>query len=414
MKRKGIFRLSNLLKLVGFLGGFLILFVAGFTVMLQVSPSTGAYGAEYLRQVLGERPVAVIETVMFQAQDVLKKTEVNLGLAKPNNPWQISASNDAKVSQEPGVKAIPTSTPRTITAPVIPNTTGNVNQVQPAAPTAWMPSAVRPLGTLPGVGTWTPYITDSNGQVLAYRTFLQPDPTRSYAVTAVVAFNLKAVQLHYEVGFGEPYAPGVKKFSNGNIPVEDRLPNVLLAAFNGGFKFEHGAFGSIQNGQVSVPPRNGFGTVAIYQDGHIQIGELGADLNLSPNIVALRQNGPLVIQYGQITQQVNNPAYWGYTISYGTVTWRSGIAIDKPGDTLYYFAGPYLSIDTLARAMQAVNSWNAMQLDINNFWVNFEMFTSANQNLIPQPLFPKEMNSNIGRFLSPYVRDYFYVTAVSP
>ena len=57
----------------------------------------------------------------------------------------------------------------------------------------------------------------SSGQVVAYRTLLQPDPTRSYALAAVVAFNLKAVHLHYEVGFSDPYAPGVKKFSDGSI-----------------------------------------------------------------------------------------------------------------------------------------------------------------------------------------------------
>ena len=414
MKSKGFINFSRVLKGFGTLIGLFILLVAGFGVMLQVSPSTGAYGAEYLRQILGERPVALMETVMFQAQDALKKTEVNLGLAQPSSPWQTSIAGDVRASTALSAQTNPTSVPGVSVTPVIPDTSGAVIQAQPTPTQTWMPPAVTPLGTLPGVGTWTPYITDSTGQVLAYRTLLQPDPTRSYTLAAVVAFNLKAVQLHYEVGFGEPYAPGVKKFSSGNIPSRYRLPNVLLAAFNGGFKFEHGAFGSIQNGQASVLPTRGYGTVAIYQDGHIRMGEWGVDLNLSPDMVDLRQNGPLVIRNGQITPQVNNPHYWGYTISYGTVTWRSGIAIDKQGTTLYYFAGPYLSIDTLAEAMLAVHAWHAIQLDINNFWVNFETFTAANNSLVPEPLFPKEMNANIGRFLSPYVRDFFYITALTP
>jgi hypothetical protein len=64
--------------------------------------------------------------------------------------------------------------------------------------------------------------------------------------------------------------------------------------------------------------------------------------------------------------------------------------------------------------MTAVHSWDAMQLDINNFWVNFESFTLTGNRLVPEPLFPKEMNANTSRFLSPYVRDFFYVTAVTP
>jgi hypothetical protein len=55
-----------------------------------------------------------------------------------------------------------------------------------------------------------------------------------------------------------------------------------------------------------------------------------------------------------------------------------------------------------------------MQLDINNFWVNFESFTPTGDTLTPEPLFPKEMSANTGRFLAPYVRDFFYVTAVTP
>ena len=110
----------------------------------------------------------------------------------------------------------------------------------------------------------------------------------------------------------------------------------------------------------------------------------------SPDIVALRQNGPLVIKNGLITHQVDDPRYWGYTVSYGTVTWRSGIAIDESGTTLYYFAGSYLSIHTLAQAMMAVHSWNAMQLDINNFWVNLNCSTLPVKRCLRSPFFQKK------------------------
>jgi hypothetical protein len=418
MNGKSFFRQFKIIKLIGILAGLFIIFVTGFSIMLQVSPSIGAYGADYLRKIVGEQPVALLETAVFRMQDTIKKTEVNLGLEKPANPWQASAGSNVKVSTGLAAQTPPKSITGSSSGQIIPETTGPTPaptvQVQPTQADVWTPPAVTPLGTLVGVGSWTPYITDPSGKVLAYRTFLQPDPTRSYALTAVVAFNLKQVQLHYQVGFGEPYAPGVQKFSNGKIPANYLSANVLLAAFNGGFKVEHGAFGSMQNGQTSVPPRNGFATVAIYQDGHVQIGEWGKDLGLSPDVVAFRQNGPLVIRDGLVTHQVDTPNYWGYTVNASAITWRSGIAIDQPGNTFYYFAGSYLTIHSLADAMTAVHVWNAMQLDINNFWVNFETFTPTGDTLASEPLFPKDMNANTSRFLSPYVRDFFYVTAVSP
>jgi hypothetical protein len=161
---------------------------------------------------------------------------------------------------------------------------------------------------------------------------------------------------------------------------------------------------------VSVPPTQGYGTVAIYKDGHFQIGEWGKDFSRSLDMVAFRQNGPLVIQNGVINPKVDNPVYWGYTITGATVAWRSGIAVDQEYNTLYYIIGPYLTIDTLSQAMAAVHPWNAMQLDINNYWTIFEAFPPNKDKLQPEPLLPKDMNDNLNRFLYPYARDFFYVT----
>jgi len=60
--------------------------------------------------------------------------------------------------------------------------------------------------------------------------------------------------------------------------------------------------------------------------------------------------------------------------------------------------------------MLAVNPQTAMQLDINNFWVHFTAFKNDNGTFAAEALFPKEMASNLERFLNPYPRDFFYVT----
>ncbi len=77
---------------------------------------------------------------------------------------------------------------------------------------------------------------------------------------------------------------------------------------------------------------------------------------------------------------------------------------------MYYFAGPYLDINTLSKAMMAVKPQTAMQLDINNFWVHFTAFQDWNGKIVAQALFPTEMSSGLNRFLNPYSRDFFYIT----
>jgi hypothetical protein len=167
------------------------------------------------------------------------------------------------------------------------------------------------------------------------------------------------------------------------------------------------------NGNISAPPRQEFGTVAMYRDGHLQIGEWGKDINQTPDIISFRQNGPLLIRNGEINPRVNDSYIWGLTITGSTVTWRTGIATDKDLTTLYYFVGSYVTIDILARAMVAAQAWNAMQLDINNFWPIFETFHLDGGKLVPEPLLPKSMNEHVDRFFYPFARDFFYVSDAS-
>jgi hypothetical protein len=415
-------KLPNFLKAIIIIASLVVVLFAAGVVILQSSPSVGAYGAEYLRKILGNDIVVAMETALFNVQDIFRHAEYNLGIHRADSPWSLTPEAAPPV-EGITVSQQATKTPQNdpvpvakvlLATPVTPPVDNNpLVDVPPATP-AWMPPPVTPIGNMPGVGVWEPYIFDNNGQIVAYRSFVQPDPGRPYALTAIVAFDLRAVRLHYIIGFTEPYVPNPPGRSKGEIPVTDKVQGVLLAAFNGGFKFEHGQFGSMSNGLTSVPPRAGFAAVAMYQDGSVRIGEWGKDITPSADLVAFRENGPLVIDEGQITPQVDNPAYWGYTLTGATVTWRSGIAVNKENTILYYFAGSYNSIDTLSQAMQTVHPWYAMQLDINNFWVAFETFKAEKDGvLVSEPLFPAEMKENKDRFLFPYTRDFFYITAAN-
>jgi hypothetical protein len=283
---------------------------------------------------------------------------------------------------------------------------------------AWRPSPViSTLGTLKGEGVWTPYIHRYSGEPIAYRTFIQPDKDRPYSIVAIVAFDLKRTRLHYVLGTEEPSIPNGPR-GTGRVANQYRAPGVLVSAFNGGFKATHGHFGAMADGVVALPPRDELAVVALYDDGTVRVGEWGRDIvTQTKNMVAWRQNGPLVIRDGQIMPRVytNLVADWGGTLDGSVVTWRSAIGLCADNRTLYYVAGPNLSMPALAKAMLAVGIYEGMLLDINPYWVHFTAIHGDGEKLVADPLFPAEMKQHADRFLTNgYSRDFFYITTDRP
>ena len=281
----------------------------------------------------------------------------------------------------------------------------------PTASVVWVPAPLVALGSLVDEGQWSAYLQDASGRTVAYRTFLQPDPQRPYAVTAIVAFNLDLVRLHYVLGHLEPRSSVVLD-RPGLIPADDLQSGLLLATFNGGFKAREGHFGAMVNGITVLPPRPDQGTVALYSDGQVRIGAWGTDIRPSADITAWRQNGPLLIHNGQINPHTAEtaPWDWGYSLDGATAVWRSGLGLSADGRILYYLAGPHLITSALAQAMAATGADQAMQLDINNFWVHFDAIQAVGAELQASPLVDS-MQSGAGRYLKAYTRDFFYVTA---
>jgi len=396
-------------------------------VVVTIWPSVGAQGADFLRSILGNKPVADLEELVFNVQDTILQIEYRLGKATPSAPWQIAAVTVSPVpaptlTLAPSLTLIPTQfTPLAgtlqpgLTATLTPRMPSLAPTVTlPPSPTPWEPASVQPIGNISGEGKWDPYIQDQSGATVAYRTFLQPDPERPYVIIAAVAFDLTRVRLHYILGTEEPYVPDAPKRS-GAIPNSDLQPGVLLAAFNGGFKSIHGQFGVMADSVVVLQPIKHMGTIALYRDGSIRIGEWGVDLVYSTDMVTFRQNCPLMVKNGEINPLVYNDSVndWGGTVNGDTVTFRSGIGISQDGRTLYYFAGQKITMPILAKSMQVAGAYQAMQLDINNYYVHFTSFPVENGQLTASALLPNDMTGNVARFLHPYARDFFYVTTLN-
>jgi len=341
---------------------------------INIWPSIGATTVDVLRGIFGDQLVARVEDTVLKTQDNARQLAYKV----------VGSSSDA------GWGA------------------GNPDA---AGKTDWLPPVATALGKKKNEAQWQPFIS-ANGRIVAYRTLIAPDPQRPYAFAAVIAFDLKNTRLHFLLGNQEPKST-VQVQRSGRIPAEDRKAGFLLAAFNGGFKAEHGHFGVMINGVTVIPAREDMGTIGLYSDGTVRMGLLGKDVPDTKELMAWRQNGPLVIQDGQINPLTNSndPKDWGFVVSSDTATYRSALALSKDGRVLYFVVGPDLTLPALAKSLAAVQAYQAIQLDINNFWAHFESFKQEENELKAVPLLDFMKNVDDQRFLGSYLRDYFYITA---
>jgi hypothetical protein len=387
---------------------FILILLLVLFILINTNPYLGAEGADWLRGIIGDKAVAGMEMFVFQIQDDFQRWKYDLGLGNPAGDFGAFPSPSASP-----IPATRTNTPRAFPGTMTPTITGTI-QPTPTATIPWQPVTVPPQSSANGEGVWVPYIQDAQGHTVAYKTFVQPDPTRPYTLVTIVAIDLTQTRLHYVLGAIDPTLQGDLPHS-GKMNLADRVANILLAEFNGGFKARHGQFGAMADGSQALPPRNGLGTVAIYQNGDVRLGEWGTDLFMSADMAAFRQNGPLVIHKGQINVQIynNSPQDWGYTVIDVSPTVRSGIGLSQDNHTLYYFCGPSLTMEALAKSMQAAGAYNAIQLDINNYWVLFVKIVPSGSKLGAEPLLPRLMVAGIDRYLTQSPRDFFYVTGLN-
>lgn len=382
--------------------------------------------ANPMRQLLGKERVSQLETFVFEIQDQVKQWKYKLGLEEPETPsWAVAVatpSNAALPSTATPPEPTITPTPRSLQATATgPTPTGNTVTAAPptftptitptATPDHWMLPNVKAFSSLPGEGIWQPYLYDAAGEVVGLRTFLQPDPERPYAVVAVVAIDLTRSRIAYVLGLKEPAMPD-SKHGLGIIPLEDRQPGKLIAAFNGGFIAEHGYYGAMADGLTTISASAGLATFAIYKDGSVRLGEWGSDLTDSRDYQSYRQNALMIVHNGTTNEKVYNSSYidWGANLDGAIVTIRSGIGLSEDNNVLYYFAGPSLSMPVLADAMLAAGAHNSMLLDINPTHAHFAAIKVADDKLTAEALYPEIMDLWVNRYLGQWEMDYFYIT----
>jgi hypothetical protein len=243
-------------------------------------------------------------------------------------------------------------------------------------------------------------------QVMAY-SFVRPDPSRPFAYVTLVQMDMTQMNLQVVAGTKQPGGP-IGNFGPGTIPHNVVASGNLVAAFDGGFQYRDGMYGMIVDGKTYVPLESNVGTLIGYKDGTLKIiNYTGQDLG--NNVAFIRQNCPILVENGQVfALNEQNKKLWGRTFNADIFTWRSGIGLTAQGN-LIYAVGNNLGPESLATALKMAGAVNAIQLDINPFWVRFNIFEPNGLGGYKTSTLTKDLKDGSKAYLEGYSKDFFYV-----
>jgi hypothetical protein len=265
-----------------------------------------------------------------------------------------------------------------------------------AAARAAAPPQVTPA-TRPGAG-WRP-VARIAGQVAAWES--------ERAGATLLRFDQRLVRLRLHAGSAEP---------GGSWRYGDRIgPSELhhvLAAFNGGFKFDTGQSGFLADGRVAAPLHDGLASIVTYRDGSSEIGAWreGVPARRRP-LASVLQDLHLLVDHGAPAASTAEciQSCWGATLRGGTSIARSALGITGDGQLLWA-GGEHLSPAGIARALTAAGAQRALELDINPQWVAGYVYVHRGAAPRAVPAVPGQSGIP-GEFLEPYARDFFTVVA---
>jgi len=356
----------------------------GSIYLLGAQPALVAKFADnVLRPTLGNRNTIILENIVFSLSDRLKQIAYGT-VGKPKaNIFNAEPASKPQSAPKPTVQSLNLTT---------------INDSQPGYP------------LLDGEGQWTIVnLPQFKNQQIMARTFVRPDPDRSYAIVALIQMNMHYLTLTSVAG---TYYPGgdLGHPGPGVIPVADQASNNLVAAFNGGFQYMDGHYGMTVGTNVYVPLTEGLGSLILYKDGSASIERYDSTKKTLIPIAAVRQNGPLILDKGQVTADANSGGYqvWGRTTTNSVYTWRSGVGMTAAGN-LVYAVGPSLTAATLAQSLKLAGATEGIQLDINQFWVRFVTFTPTTPGNYATESILNTLQNGGPQYLHGYNKDFFYL-----
>jgi hypothetical protein len=348
-------------------------------VALHACPEFGATMADGARKILGPGAVAWVEDLVYGAED-----QIHLAVtseAPPATYWEV-----------PSPSAVP------------------------AAPEEEPPpsfAAPCPKVAARGDGEWIPVRASTDGERAAmYKTLVHPDPKRPYAVVAIVAMDLRAIDLAMVAGTDEPESTRVPRSHRPGVVPDADKPTVM-AVFNGGFKAMHGNFGMRIGQDTFLPPREASCTIALLPDDDIEIRTFNEIKDDEPHMIAFRQTPPCLVERGEPNPRLLNEftRNWGASVAGDTIIRRSAIGLSHDKRFLFYGLGDAVSARSIGDALLAAGAYDAAQLDVNSAYPRFLLVAHdpAGSLALTDPLIPDLHYKPTEYVVTPEPRDFFYV-----
>ncbi len=354
--------------------------------------STISWAVDWVRDLIGPTPVAWIENRVFAMRDLGQRaTSALVGGSRSRLKPRLTppVAYVLRPSEEVGIH------------------------------TGWPPPPIPSLWETPqaGEGQWSsvrysflPTLASESGKApppYFFTTFIRPDPERPYTEVLLVAMDMRQLELGMEGGYEEPQ-PAVGPPGTGRIP-RNTIMSRVVAAFNGAFKAEHGAYGMMVDGRILLPPVPGAATVMVMRDGDARFGTWPVSAEVPREVVSFRQNlDPLV------DGTAVNPAgrhIWGWQVAgESSLTERTAMCL-TPAGHVYYAWGRDISGSGLARALKQAGCDFAIHLDMNPRHCGF-VFMHANPTDWKNGsyrLADSGMNINPSRYVLGSDKDFFYV-----
>jgi hypothetical protein len=263
-------------------------------------------------------------------------------------------------------------------------------------------------------GLWQPVTTRAGQSGGIYSTIVHPDPERAYAELFVFALDLSKLSVHAVAGSIEPKSAELASDAArpGVVPEADR--GELVAAFNGGFKAEHGQFGMMVDGAELLAPKPRSCTFAATRDGALRIAPWSALAGTS-GLTWWRQTPGCMLQDGELHPGLRSEdsRSWGATLEGKTVIRRSAVGLSADARTLFVGISNSTTARALALGMQHAGARDVAQLDVNFSFPRFLLYRGGRDaskltavGAVKGLLYQKD--EYVGRAST---RDFFYVTA---
>jgi hypothetical protein len=313
--------------------------------------------ANTLRSIVGVSRVAKLEDFVYGVEDrVNRLTRTH---DTPKAYWAV-----------PAASAVAPPAPLASAAPEAPTTPAFHPKNPGPALKQW---------SAPGDGIWVPIVDPRRPSEAPYlyKTLLHPDAGRGWAEVFVVAIDIPRVDLFVVAGSQEPKTDNPKTDSYerlARIPAEKH--EELLAAFNGGFMTEHGAYGMKVDDIVLVRPRPNACTLALYKDGSVRIASWHNIANTESDMRWYRQAPECMFENGKIHPGLTagSGLKWGATLDGDTVIRRSAAGLSADRQILYVSITNHTTARVLADGLRHAGAVDVAQLDVNWSYPKFVLF----------------------------------------